>query len=333
MAYPLADAHLDLAYNALEHGWDLTQPLPVLRERTAGPYRPTVTLPALAEAGVAVVFATLFVDPGRYPEPADAARAARRQLGLYRRWEAEGRVRLIEDDRGLVAHLARWQADRIPGLVLLMEGAHPLADPRELAAWYQDGLRILGPAWKDTPYAGGTGGTGGLTPAGRELLSAMADLGLALDLAHLSEAAFLEALDYPGPLLVSHANPRALAWREGAGPPANRHLSDAQIAALADRDAVVGVVLYNRFLDPDWAPGSPLPLARVAEHVGYLADRLGWERVGIGSDLDGGFGAEATPAGLDAPAGLLGLAPLLGPRARRVLGENWIAWLRRALPG
>jgi len=328
MPYPLVDAHLDLAYNALEHGWDLTLPLDELRRRVPGPYRPTVTLPALAEAGVAVVFATLFVDPSRYPDPSDAARAARRQLGLYRRWEAEGRVRLIENLRDLEAHLAQWPADRLPGLVLLMEGAHPLASPSELSAWFDEGLRVLGPAWKSTRYAGGTGGTSGLSTAGRELLSAMAELGLALDLAHLSEAAYFEALAaFPGPLLVSHANFRPLA-----GGPENRHLSPAQLHALAGRDVVVGIALYNRFLDPRWQPGGSVPPERVAAHASELAAHVGWHRVGIGSDFDGGFGAESTPEGITEPAALRSLEPFLGPNAEAVLGENWLQWLRRHLP-
>ncbi len=328
MPYPLVDAHLDLAYNALEYGWDLAIPLDELRRQTPGPYRPTVTLPALAEAGVAVVFATLFVDPARYPHPADAARVARRQLGLYRRWEAEGRVRIIENARDLDAHLVRWRTDRLPGLVLLMEGAHALASPSELATWFEDGLRLLGPAWKDTPYAGGTGGSAGLSPLGRELLAAMAELGLALDLAHLSEAAYFEALDsFTGPVLVSHANFRPLA-----GGPENRHLSPAQLSALAGRDAVVGVTLYNRFLDPRWEPGNAVPPERVAAHVGELAAHVGWHRVGIGSDFDGGFGAESTPAGITEPASLRGLEPLLAPHAEAVLGGNWLQWLRRHLP-
>ncbi len=334
MPYPLVDAHLDLAYNALENGWDLTLPLAELRRRVQGPYRPTVTLPALEEAGVAVAFATLFVDPGRYPDPADAARAARRQLALYRRWEAEGRVRILERRGDLAAHLARWREDRRPGLVLLIEGAQFLSAPEDAANWYRQGVRILGPAWKDTRFAGGTGGRAGLSAAGRELLAVMEALGMALDLAHLSEAAFFETLEaFTGPVLVSHANPRARAWRPGAKTPENRHLSEAALRALAGRDAVVGVVLYNRFLDPGWDGATPVPLARVAEHARHLAARLGWERVGIGSDFDGGFGSEATPEGLDRPAGLWRLEALLGEKARGVLGGHWLRWLADHLPG
>ena len=324
---PLVDAHLDLAYNARAHGWDLTVPLAELRRRARGPYRPTVSLPALAEAGVAVAFATLFVDPAEFPTPAAARDEALYQLGYYEALFGRGLARPIRSRAELKAHLERWERDRVPGLVLLMEGAEPLRTPDELPDWHARGLRLLGPAWKDTRYAGGTGGEKGFTDLGRALLLAMAELGMGLDLAHLAEAAFFEALDtYLGPVLVSHANPRALA------PATNRHLSDAQLKALQSRDAVVGLVLYNRFLDPGWRPGRALPLGRVADHADYLAGRLGWNKVGIGSDFDGGFGAEAIPEDLDAPKDLRRLAPLLDEAAPGVLGGNWLGWLFRNLP-
>ncbi len=329
MEIPLVDAHLDLAYNALELNRDLTLPLAELRVRTSKPYPPSVSLPELAEAGVAVAFATLFVDPERYPSPELAHRAALVQLDLYRRWQDEGRVRLIETRKDLKHHLKAWEADRIPGLVLLMEGAEPVRRPEEVAFWAEAGVRLLGPAWKDTRYAGGTGGKAGLSPAGRELLAAMAEAGMALDLAHLSEAAFFEALSaFSGPVLVSHANFRPLA-----GGPANRHLSLDQLKALKARGTVVGVVLYNRFLDPNWDREKPAtPLARVVEHLEALARVLGWEAVGIGSDMDGGFGADALPVGLASHRDWKSLAPLLGTRAEAVLGRNWLRWLSRALP-
>ena len=329
METPLVDAHLDLAYNAIEHGWDLTLPLDVLRTRQKTPYTPSVSLPELKDAGVAVAFATLFVDPAKYESPGEAHRAALAQLDLYRRWRDQGRIRLIESRSALEDHLAAWEEDRVPGLVLLMEGAEPVRRPEEVAFWREAGVRLLGPAWKDTRYAGGTGGRLGLSPAGYELLAAMAEAGIALDLAHLSEAAFFEALAaFPGPVLVSHANYRPLA-----GGPENRHLNDAQLEALKGRRAVVGIVLYNRFLDPAWERTAPAtPRARVRRHAEAVARVLGWEAVGIGSDMDGGFGAESLPAGIRSHKDWPKLAQELGRHAPGVLGGNWLGWLRRTLP-
>lgn len=327
---PIVDAHLDLAYGALAHGWDLTLPLETLRQRVQGPYRPTVTLPALRDAGVAVAFATIFVDPERYPGHEEAKQAALAQIERYRRWEAAGHVRIIENAAMLRAHLEAWSRDKTPGLVLLMEGAEPIGSPDELPEWKRRGVRIVGLAWRTTRYAGGTGGEEGLLPLGRDLLAAMASEGVALDLSHLSEAAFFEALEhFPGPVAVSHANPRALAWSPESPVPANRFLSDAELRALKGRQGVVGVVLYNRFLESTWTPEKPRPsLARVVRHAHFIAEQLGWGSVGIGSDFDGGFGADATPEGIESPLDLRKLSALLPEEhAAGVLGSNWLRWL------
>jgi len=327
--YRLVDAHLDLAYNAIEHGWDLELGLKDLKARQKSPYTPSVTLPELQAAGVALAFATLFVDPAKYPTPELAHRAAKAQLDRYRRWQDEGRVRIVQSRAELQSHLSTWEKDRVPGLVLLMEGAEPVRRPEEVAHWAKEGVRILGPAWQDTRYAGGTGGQKGLTEAGRELLKAMEETGLILDLSHLSEAAYFDALEaFSGPVLVSHANYRPLA-----GGPENRHLSEKQLHALKGRGAVVGVVLYNRFLDPDWERTEPAPpLARVRRHAEAVARVLGWEAVGIGSDMDGGFGAESLPEGILSHKDWPELAPPFGPHAAGVLGENWIRFLKKNLP-
>ena len=329
VSYRLVDAHLDLAYNAIEHGWDLGLDLPDLKTREKTPYTPSVSLPELQAAGVALAFATLFVDPAKYPDPELAHRAARVQLDRYRRWQDEGRVRIVRSRSELSAHLAAWEKDRVPGLVLLMEGAEPVRRPEEVAFWAGEGVRLLGPAWQDTRYAGGTKGKKGLTEAGRELLSAMEEAGLALDLSHLSEAAYYEALEaFSGPVLVSHANFRPLA-----GGPENRHLTADQLEALKGRGAVVGIVLYNRFLDPEWERTDPAtPRARVQKHAEAVAGVLGWEAVGIGSDMDGGFGAESLPEGILSHKDWAKLAPLFGPHAAGVLGENWIRFLKTNLP-
>jgi len=326
----LVDSHLDLAYNAVEMGLDQTLPLEALRARRTRPYTPSVSLPELRSAGVTLALATVFVSPERYPDPAQAHRAARHQVELYHRWQEAGLLRLIGGREELADHLRRWEEDRLPGVVLLMEGAEPVRRPEEVELWRNLGVRAVAPAWQDTRYAGGTGGTAGLSELGRELLSAMKEAGLALDLSHLSEAAFFEALEaFEGPVMASHSNYRPLA-----GGPKNRHLTDEQLRSLKDRGAVVGIVLYNRFLDPEWERGDPAtPLSRVREHLEAVARVLGWEAVGIGSDMDGGFGAESLPRGIASHRDWKRLEALLGDRAPGVLGENWLTWFRENLPG
>lgn len=327
----IVDAHLDLAYGALELGRDLTLPLEEIRKRDPGTKGiPTVTLPALREGGVALVFATLFASPGKFPDPEMAHRAALAQLDVYRRWQDAGWVRLVTNKAELEAHLKAWESDRVTGLVLLMEGAEPVREPQEVSFWAEQGVRLIGPSWNRTRYAGGTREPSGLTELGRELLAAMQEHRLALDLSHMDEQAVVEAFElWRGPLCATHSNPRALLGGSER-PLANRHLSDETIRTIALRGGIVGVVLYNLFLDPAWSRGmARVPLSVVQTHLEHNAGLVGWEHLGIGSDFDGGFGRDENPEGLDQPGDLAKIGDLLSAEARAgVLGENWLRWLR-----
>ena len=338
------DGHLDLAFNAVALGRDLTLELDELRARERRQRETAmVTWPELRRADVAVVFGTLFAKPDRPTRPgasdaavpgyrdADGAHGqALAQLAWYEAAEAAGDARLIRSRADLDAHLAERGAaarDRCrTGVVVLMEGADPVRAPDELGWWYDRGVRLLGPAWQATRYAGGTRQPGGLTALGEELIDAMSALGLPLDVSHLAEEAFWQALGrHRGAVLASHANARALT-------PTDRHLSDAMLDALAARDAVVGLVLGNPFLDPA-ASDRPATFDAIARQAAHVAGRVGWQRVAIGSDLDGGFGREETPTGLERMGDFARLAEAVPPEHRGgVLGGHWLAFLRRALP-
>ncbi len=326
----IVDAHLDLAHNVLDLGRDLTLPLAELRQRDRHPEVPVVTLPALREGGVGVCFATLWVNPRQYPDPQMAHTQALRQLAVYLRWEEQGLVRILRDQASLQAHRALWPQDHTPALVLLIEGAECIRQPEEVAFWFDQGVRLIGPAWQRTRYAGGTREPGGLTPLGLELLQAMHQHRLALDLSHMDEEAFWQALEvFPGPLCATHSNPRALLGGEGE-PYANRHLSDAMIRAIGQRGGVIGTVLYNFFLEHTWQRGQKrVRLEVVGRHMAYTARLVGWDKVGLGSDFDGGFGLFENPQGLDQPADLHKIAALVpAPWQKGVLGENWLGWLQ-----
>ncbi|WP_026370186.1 dipeptidase [Kallotenue papyrolyticum] len=344
----LVDAHLDLAFNAVAMGGDLSLPLAELR---ATPYgqaatrrgeTPTVALPALRAADVRLAFGTLFVQAATeafdlsgptYRTPEEAHQQGQAQLAYYHRLAAEGQITLVTG-RTSLQRVLNGDAPA-PGIVLLMEGADPLRDPDELEHWAAAGLRIVGPAWSATRYSGGTGAPGPLTPLGRALMRRLRRFGLALDVSHLAEESFWQALElFDGPVLASHANCRALV-------PGDRQLSDAMIRAVIERDGVIGVVLYNRFLDAQWTPnyGKRVGLDALVRHIEHICAIAGDTRhVGIGSDLDGGFGREAIPVGLDSVGDLPRIGVALREHGWRddeiaaVLAGNWIRWLRAWLP-
>lgn len=348
--FPIVDGHLDLAENATLFGRNMTLPAAQLRameNRTR--QEATATLPELVQGGVAVAIATvtpgfLAADVGPdfeprsalYRTPEDAEAQALKQVDLYEAWASEEWVRLVRSRADLEDHLAMWRADRIPGLVLLMESADPIVRVDDLPKWWDRGLRIIGLTYGDTRYGSGVSGgdvphrPGGLTSLGFDLVERMAEMGFSWDISHLAEESVWQGLEMGFPrVCASHANARRLT-------PTSRHLSDDVIRAVAQRNGVVGLVLYNGYLDPLWKnDGSILVtlemhLRRQAE---YMASLVGWGAIGIGSDLDGGFGRQECPQEIDTEADLSNIAAVLPLEAREpVLGGNWLRYLRSSLP-
>lgn len=355
----IVDAHLDLAYGALRFNRDLRRPVHEIRasEGNGGGSLEgiiTVTIPQLLEGGVGLVFATLFAMPQSankmlpsnrrlvYADVDEAYHVAGEQLDYYRRLADElDRVRIVTDRQSLeevlASHNENGNEDATPllGIVSLMEGADPIRHPAELEEWYERGLRIIGPAWIDTRYAHGSGSNHGFTNEGFELMEAMADLGFILDVTHMSDKATFEAFDrYQGQIIASHSNARALV-------PHPRHLSDEQIRRLVERDGVAGIVLFNKFLKAGYTrtdPKESVTLQHVVAHIDHICQLVGdAAHVGIGSDMDGGFGLNETPAELDSSADLPRLAPILADRGyssadiSAIMGHNWLKRLQRTL--
>ena len=348
---PIVDAHLDLAENVTLFGFDLTRSAVERRrieKRTTR--QATVSLPDMERGGIAVACATVtagflaadvggnpFVPPSAYyATPQQAEAQALRQIDLYEAWSAQGRVRLLKSRADLDDHLELWQQDRKPGLVLLMEGADPIVRVADLPRWWDRGLRMIGLTFGDTIYGAGVAGGSptvkpeGLTAEGIALLEQMASLGFIWDISHLTETGIWQGFDLNFPrVCASHANAQALT-------PTNRHLSDAVIRALAERNAVIGLVLYNGFLEPRWKTDHAIVVTldqHLRRHADHIAALVGWDHVGIGSDLDGGLGLEESPLEIDTIADLSKVGAVVPPQAREaVLSSNWLNFLRRSLP-
>lgn len=345
----IVDAHEDVAWNAIALGRDVRRSVLETRRREARTDIPErrgtcmVGLPEWLAGDVAVVFGTIFASPARRGETkphtysnADEAHAlGQQQLDYYHRLaDEEERIALVGSRGDLDDVLATWESETPQvGLVPLMEGADPIREPAEAELWFERGVRIVGLSWKaGTRYAGGDAAQRSLTDAGRELLEVMADLGLVLDVSHLAEESFFEAVDrFEGRIIASHANPRARV-------PGPRHLSDEMIRRLAKRDGVIGIVPCNFFLRSDWQ-SQDVSVHDVAAAIDHVCQVVGdAAHVGLGSDFDGGFGAESTPVEIDTVADLELIGPALGEMGydeehiAAILGGNWLSLLQETLP-
>lgn len=364
----IIDAHQDIAYNALEWGRDIRRSVYETRQReeryTGDPEaHPTKGaggiamsgLPELRRAGFAVVCATIFCEPcssqhipacskqltQSYRTAEEAYQVGQAQFAYYHELAREPGISLILNQADLQQHLQAWAASspedpqRPFGIIPLMEGADPIRTPEEAEQWYAQGLRIIGLAWQGTRYSGGTRAPGPLPQLGRDLLRVMERIGIILDMSHSAEESFWQALEsYSGPVMASHSNCRLYT-------PTDRHLSDEMIRALIEREAVIGMVPGNFFLNGEWRRNHrfPVTLEQVVRHIDHICQLSGDAlHVGLGSDIDGGFGRDETPQELDTALDFVKIADALRPAGYteadilNIMGGNWQRFLSRALP-
>ncbi len=347
----IIDAHLDLAMNALEWNRELTWPVHEIREAEKGmadkPDRGkgTVSLDAMRQGRVGLCVATLiarYVKRGNslpgWKSPEQAWAMTQAQLAWYKAMEEKGQMAAVTDKASLRKTLKAWEnpTENTPvGYVLSLEGADSILSLKHLERNHAQGLRAVGPAhYGPGTYAQGTDATGGIGRKGRELLKEMERLDIILDATHLCDESFWEALDhFNGPVWASHSNCRALVNH-------NRQFTDDQFRALIDRGAVIGVPLDAWMMVPGWERGVSDPaamgvtLATMAGHIDHICQLAGSAaHVAIGTDLDGAFGREQSPADLDTIADLQKLPAVLAARGYSqtdiagIMHGNWIAFL------
>ncbi|GJM29775.1 MAG: peptidase [Cyclobacteriaceae bacterium] len=359
----IVDAHLDLATNAMTLNRDLTLPVQAIREKEIelgwDDYQDrgkgTVALPELRDGNVALVFTTIIsrVDqigkplktmslPG-WHSPAQAYANGQAQLAWYRAVEELGEMVQIYDLGSLDRHLDHWQQyedQKVPvGYILALEGADSIVDLDYLHRYYEQGLRSIGLShYGPGRYAAGTHSDGsGLTQLGRELLREMNQLDILLDLTHLTDKGFYEALEiFEGLVLASHQNCRTLV-------PGERQFTDDQIRLVIERGGVLGGALDTWMLHPGFHMNKDHPkdlginLEKLVDHFDHICQIAGNSlHIGFGSDLDGLFGLEQTPYDMDTIADIQKFSTILESRGysesdiENIFHKNWIRLVTRA---
>lgn len=350
----ILDAHLDLAMNSMEWNRDLRLPVNDIRSSErgmkdkAGRAMNTVSLDAMRKGNIGICVATQIARyvkadnplPG-WNSPQQAWAHTQGQLAWYKAMVEEGEMFQITDLESLEGHLGNWSDTALEkkpiGFILSLEGADSIVEPSWLEKAYETGLRAIGPAhYGPGTYAQGTNASGGIGSRGEELLRLIEKLGLILDVTHLCDDSFWDTMNlYSGPLWASHSNCRSLVNH-------NRQFSDEQLKELIQREAVIGIALDAWMMIPGWVKGrsNPEKMGLTLEHMVYHIDHIcqlsgNSERVGIGTDLDGGFGKEQSPADLDTIADLQKLPALLNKRGysvrdiHNIMHGNFLRFLRK----
>lgn len=219
--------------------------------------------------------------------------------------------------------------------VLHIEGAEPIDENlNALEVFYQAGLRSIGPVWsRPTVFGHGvpfrfpaSPDTGpGLTDAGKALVKACNELGIAIDLSHLNEKGFWDVARLStAPLIATHSNAHAVC-------PHSRNLTDLQLAAIRESGGMVGINFATCFLRPDGRMDSATELDVMFRHLDHLIQQVGIDHVGFGSDFDGA----KVPDAIGDVAGLSNLREALknrgysGETLKKLCSENWLTVLER----
>ncbi len=348
------DAHLDLSMNAMEWNRDLQQPISDINAREKGltdkPDRGkgVVSFPELRKGNIGLVVATQIAryvasdNPlSGWHSPQQAWAQTQAQRAWYRTMEEAGELTPITDITSLENHLALWQNsdtnDSKPiGYILSLEGADSLITVDYVEKAYAYGLRALGPAhYGPGRYANGTDAAGKMNQNGLDLLKKMASLNMILDATHLCDDAFWQALEhFDGAVWASHNLCRTLVNH-------NRQYSDEQIKALINRGAVLGAAFDAWMIVPNWIKKVSTPLQmncnmdKVIDHIDHICQMAGnTNHVGIGSDLDGGYGREQCPYDVETIADLQKMPHLLKKRGytegdiEQMMHGNFLRFLR-----
>ena len=245
--------------------------------------------------------------------------------------QSAGKLRVVKTHRQVVSAMEKG----VLAAVLHMEGVEALMkDLNALPVLYEVGLRSLGSVWSrpnafgygvpfDFPASPDIGP--GLTPAGKDLVRLCNELRILVDLSHMNEKGFwdVEALTR-APLVASHSGAHALC-------PSPRNLTDRQLEAIRDSGGIVGVNFARSFLRKDGLWDRRTSLTEIVRHVEYIAEKIGIDHVGLGSDFDG----TTVPEELGDVAGLPRLMAALrekgirGKELAKVAHGNWLRVLKQ----
>ena len=244
--------------------------------------------------------------------------------------ERAGAIRICRTAEDITDTLAADEMAAVPHI----EGAEAIdRDFERLHAYYERGLRSLGPVWSRETiwghgvpfrYPSGPDIGPGLTDAGKALVRECNRMKIMIDLSHLNEKGFDDvAAISDAPLVATHSNAASIT-------PHARNLTDRQLDIIRDSDGMVGINFASAFLRPDGLMKADFGLDILLRHFDHLVERLGEDRVGLGSDFDGAL----VPKPIGDCAGLPSLVAALRVHGAdnsllaKVTHGNWVRVLR-----
>jgi membrane dipeptidase len=321
------DTHNDMFTRVLDEGFD-----PDVRHDVGDGH---TDIPRLVDSGITAQFMAAWVDaPYALARPDESfARTVRYVDAIHAMLERNPDSLCLATD---AAGIARAKREGKVAILIGVEGGHAIEDSLEkLRELHARGARYLTLTWNNgNNWAGSSIGehdtrTGGLTPFGEEVIRELDRLGMLVDLSHVSDETFFDALAVTrSSVIASHSCARAISDHP-------RNLSDEQLRALAHNGGVAQLNFFPMFLDTTFRVAfeeveaeiaarraaeagasrqvlspelralraelisriPPVPLSVAIDHIDHMVRVAGIDHVGaLGSDFDG---ISATPSGLE----------------------------------
>jgi membrane dipeptidase len=278
---PVVDLHCDSLLKIVDKGRNLS-----LRSD-----RGHLDIPRMKEGGIDVQCFAAWVAPKYYPNK--SFERATRLIDGFKKFVRENKEIEQAFNSGDIKRIN--QQEKI-ATVLAIEGGSALeGELSNLDYFYKLGVRYITLTWSySNQIADGIyerfpkskKSNQGLTDFGREVIKRMNELGVLIDVSHLSEKSFWQVVNCSkDPIIASHS----CVWKLCNHP---RNLKEEQIKAIAEKEGVIGINFCPSFLNES----KRATLEDVIKHINYIVDLVGVDYVSLGSDFDG---ISSTPKGLE----------------------------------
>lgn len=192
-------------------------------------------------------------------------------------------IALAHNAKEITDHHAQ---EKVSAILSLEDGRLVDGKMENIQKLYDLDVRNIGLTWNGANCFGSPNSTDpvimneGLTHFGKEAVGYLQDLGILVDVSHLSDGGFWDLVRYTNkPFLASHSNARSLA-------PHPRNLTDDMIKALGNRGGVAGLNICNKFVNAD-PEDTYTSCANLAKHARHMTNIGGSGLVAIGTDFDG----------------------------------------------
>tara|TARA_B100001248_G_scaffold57226_1_gene38242 strand:+ start:20105 stop:21055 length:951 start_codon:yes stop_codon:yes gene_type:complete len=257
----LVDCHQDIAYSVRANRRLFEENIENLM----------ISYESLVNSKINIIFSTIFVSHRRKDSHYDEAiKQIKLYESIFKKYKNFYHLKNFKS-------LKNINKKRI-GLYFLMEGAEPIKKIKDLNIFYEKGVRTIGLTWNDeNKYAFGVSKNGPLKEDGIKLINKMNDLGISLDLSHLSEISFKRAIKETKLIpIATHSNCKKIRRHE-------RNLSNKQLKNISDLGGVIGIVLYNRFISSK----KNVSISDILPHFKNILNICGEDHISLGSDIDG----------------------------------------------